>query len=115
MNRLRQITAILLGTLVLGFAQPTPLSLPVGGARPDVILNVAGEVTLRAPDGARGLCKHSFAGIRNAPRLGEANTAALGILQEVLMNFEGSSRGIVVALTRLREGKVVRTETTARN
>jgi len=61
MPRLCQlIFALALGVAGLCSAQTSPLTLPVGGLTPGATLEVAGETTLREPDGPRGQHKHGF-------------------------------------------------------
>jgi hypothetical protein len=59
MQRLCQFIVV----LVMPFfsaAQPTPLTLPVGGLKAGAVVEFSGETTLREPDGTRGQYKHGF-------------------------------------------------------
>jgi len=60
MKRAFHVLIAMLGTIVGMVAQTTPLSLPVGGLKPEEVLQVTGEFTLREPDGKRGQFKHGF-------------------------------------------------------
>ena len=59
MQRLCQLF-IALGTSFLCVAQTTPLTLPVGGLKPGVVIEFSGETTMREADGPRGQYKHGF-------------------------------------------------------
>jgi hypothetical protein len=60
MKRVFHVLIALLGTFAGVVAQTTPLCLPVGGLKPEKVLQVTGEITLREPDGVRGQFKHGF-------------------------------------------------------
>jgi hypothetical protein len=61
MKRICHALAVLLATLaVVGRAQPTSLTLPVGGLKPGAVVKFSGETVLREPDGPRGQYKHGF-------------------------------------------------------
>src|ERR1017187_3498763 len=59
MQRLCRFIVVLLA-LFLCAAQPTPLTLSVGGLKAGVVVEFSGETTLREPDGPRGQYKHGF-------------------------------------------------------
>jgi hypothetical protein len=60
MKRVCHVVAVLIAMLAVGDAQSASLTLPVGGLAAGKILNVAGETTLREPDGPRGQFKQGF-------------------------------------------------------
>ncbi len=60
MKRIFYALGVALCSLTTALAQPTLLTLPVGGLAAGKILDVTGAVTLREPDGPRGQFKHGF-------------------------------------------------------